>query len=324
MMHRVLVLGGYGNFGTIIARKLAGETGIAVVVAGRNASRAAAFARDLGTQSAHLDADAPDLAAKVSKLRIDTLISTAGPFQGKDYSVPRAAIAARAHYIDLADARHFVCGIAALDGEAKARGVLVASGASSVPALAAAVVDSFLPEFSVLEDLKHGICSSEKTPGVATVAAVLGYCGRPFEVLEGGQWKSVYGWQELERRTLAHVGPRWFANCDVPDLEVFARRYPSLRTLRRRGRAARWNSWGTVEAPCTCKCPEWGMTDCVIDGFGKLPRAPTADLISHAWLRSRWRRSWRQEVSGRGAPCLASDWSASKSTWRSLTTSICV
>jgi hypothetical protein len=44
--------------------------------------------------------------------------------------------------VDLADGRDFVCGIDVLDPQAKAAGVLLLSGASSVPALSSAVVDA--------------------------------------------------------------------------------------------------------------------------------------------------------------------------------------
>ena len=57
------------------------------------------------------------------------------PYGRDPYRVARAAIAAGAHYIDLADDGAFVAGIGALDEEAKAAGVAVISGASSVPAI---------------------------------------------------------------------------------------------------------------------------------------------------------------------------------------------
>jgi hypothetical protein len=83
-------------------------------------------------------------------LRVGTVIHTAGPFQGQDYTVARAAIDAGCHYVDLADGRQFVTGIVALDAAAKSRGLTSASGASSVPALSSAVVDHYLPEFKTI------------------------------------------------------------------------------------------------------------------------------------------------------------------------------
>lgn len=230
---RVLVLGGYGNFGSLIVRRLATIEGLRVLVGGRDQKRASALAAEVGGEAVCLDMNQPTLAGRLRELRVDMLISTAGPFQGQDYRVARAAIAAGAHYADLADARAFVCGIAELDRAARSAGVLVCSGASSVPALSAAVVDEFLPLFARLDAIDHGISSSAKIPGLATLQAVLGYCGKPLRVWRDGQWQTAHGWQGLSaHRFPAPLGRRWMALCDVPDLELFPARYPGLRQVR--------------------------------------------------------------------------------------------
>lgn len=228
----VVVLGGYGNFGQVIVRKLA-ASGMRVWVAGRDLRKAETLARETGCQALQLDMHAADLAERLRRLGAQLLISTAGPFQRQDYRVPEAAIAAGMHYVDLADARGFVCGIGELDARARAADVLVCSGASSVPALAAAVIDELLPRFSRLDSIWHGISSSEKTPGASTLTAVLDYCGKPFQQWRDGRWQNVYGWQDLHRHEFpAPLGPRWVANCDIPDLQLFPGRYPGVREVR--------------------------------------------------------------------------------------------
>lgn len=230
---RVLVLGGYGNFGSLIVRRLSGIEGIVVLVGGRDQRRASELAREVGGEAVCLDMNQPTLAGRLNELKVNLVISTAGPFQGQDYRVARAAIGARAHYIDLADARQFVCGIHELDRAARSAGVLVCSGASSVPALASAVIDELLPRFQRLESIHHGISSSAKIPGHATVAAVLGYCGKPLRQWRQGRWQSVHGWQGLSRhRFPAPLRQRWLAHCDVPDLELFPQRYPDVQDVR--------------------------------------------------------------------------------------------
>lgn len=234
-MHTVLVLGGYGNFGAYISRALAQESAIHLLVAGRDEKKARRFAVTLGLPEAQgiaLDADVTSLTKRLAALQVDTVIHTAGPFQKQDYRVAQACIEAGCHYLDLADGRDFVANIGKLDAEARTAGVLVASGASSVPALSSAVVDYFLPQFSRLDAIRHAIVSGAKTPGLATLRAVLGYCGKPFTRLEQGFWKGVIGWQQLHRRHYPEpIGPRWLGNCDVPDLAVFPQRYPGVRTV---------------------------------------------------------------------------------------------
>lgn len=234
-MHTVLVLGGYGNFGAHICRALAHDDNIRLLIAGRNLGRAERLAVELGLPARRaqvVDAEVTTLSSELQGLAVDTVIHTAGPFQQQDYRVARAAIEAGCNYIDLADAREFVAGISVLDASAKAAGVLVTSGASSVPALSSAVVDRLLPEFSKVDSIRHAIVSGAKTPGVATMKAVLGYCGKPFVRLQDGMRLGVHGWQDLHlRRYPAPVGTRWLGNCDVPDLALFPQRYPGVRTV---------------------------------------------------------------------------------------------
>jgi hypothetical protein len=229
----VVVLGGYGYFGTSIARALAASKDFDVVVAGRDEARAAALAGAIGARHARIDATDAALAARLADARANLVVNTVGPFQRRDHAVARASMEAGAHYVDLADAREFVCSVGALDAQARARGVLVVSGASSVPALAAAVVDHFLPEFGALHEIEHGISSSSRVPGAATLDAVLATCGRPIARLREGEWVTAFGGQELRRHRFARPPmARWIGNVDVPDLALFPERYPGVRTVR--------------------------------------------------------------------------------------------
>jgi hypothetical protein len=126
-----------------------------------------------------------------------------------------------------------VCGITALDGEARAAGRLVAPGASSVPALSGAVVEHFRPSFAEIHAIDIAISSSADVPGYATLAGVLGYCGKPMERWEGGAWRIAYGAGDLRRhRFTSPAMGRWIGNGDVPDLELLPARCPGVRSVR--------------------------------------------------------------------------------------------
>ena len=231
--YRVLILGGYGHFGTRIGRALAGVA--TLIVAGRGEHKARAAARALGPvhEGIALDFTAHDLAERLRALRADAVVHACGPFQGQDYHVAQACIAAGAHYIDLADGRAFVAGIAALDAAARERGVLVASGASTLPALSSAVIDDYRAHFLRIDTIDISIAPGQRTPrGVATLEAVLSYCGKPFEVWEQGAWRTVYGWQDVHRYRYSDFGTRWLARCDVPDLQLFPARYAGVQRVR--------------------------------------------------------------------------------------------
>ena len=234
-MKRVLIIGGYGNFGSYIARALATDPNISLLIGGRSKSKADAFA-------AGLDAANPangcvldiyqDVQARLREIGPDIVIHTTGPFQLQDHRVARAAIAAGAHYLDLADARHFVATIGELDEEARTAGVAVIAGASSVPCLTGAFIDRYRSRFQRLESAIYGIAAAQATNrGLGTAAAILSYVGKPFTILRNGQPKRVFGWQGLHAVRYPELGLRLFGYCDIPDLELFPERYPELRNL---------------------------------------------------------------------------------------------
>jgi hypothetical protein len=230
---RVVVLGGYGNFGARISRALAGDPSIDLVIAGRDGARYAALAGELGAAHAVLDSSAADFAQQLQSTGCELLIHTAGPFQGQAYEVAQAAARVGAHYVDLADGRRFVCDFApAMDAAFRAAGRCAVAGASTVPALSCAVVDHALGEFSRLDTIDICIAPAQRAPrGVATLAGVLSYCGEPVRVWKEGRWQDVIGWADRTRVDFARLKTRRGAVCDIPDLELLPSRYPQAHSV---------------------------------------------------------------------------------------------
>jgi hypothetical protein len=160
------------------------------------------------------------------------VVDAVGPFQGADYGIARAAIAAGCHYLDIADATLFVAGIAALDAEARSAGVSVISGASSLPALSGAVAERLAEGLGRITAVEIVLSASSRgTAGRSVTAAILSYLGRPVRLRRGGRWTSAYGWQELRRFDFAVAGTpplraRLAAIADVPDLALLPSRLP--------------------------------------------------------------------------------------------------
>lgn len=231
-MKRVLIIGGYGNFGSFISRSLVKHDKIKLVIAGRSLNKAEALAQEINAEAAVIDIH-ESLGARLQEIKPDIVIHTSGPFQSQGYDVAEACINCGAHYIDLADGREFVSGIDCLDLKAKQANTLVVSGASSVPCLTSALIDHYRESFKALESLDYGITTAQKTTrGVATTAAILSYTGKPFKTHIDGEEQVVYGWQGLRSRKYPGLGLRLLGNCNVPDLELFPKKYPELKTVR--------------------------------------------------------------------------------------------
>ena len=231
---RIVVVGGYGNFGARICRALAGDAQIELIVAGRDERRAAAFAAALpAAAAAMLDTSAADFDLRLRAIEPGLVIHTAGPFQGQGYGVAQAVARCGAHYIDLADGRRFVCDFAAAaDASFKEVGRVAISGASTVPALSSAVVDDLRDRFAELDAIELCIAPAQRARrGEATLAAVLSYCGEAIPVWRQGRWQTRIGWAEPARIRFAHMAPRLGALCDIPDLELFPRHYAGVRDV---------------------------------------------------------------------------------------------
>ncbi len=291
-MHTILVLGGYGFFGSRISQALAANEGIRLLIGGRNIAQAQSAVSKLelsSSQAIAIDAHAANLSERLVELKVNTLIHTAGPFQNQDYSVALAAISAGVNYIDLADGRDFVAGIEQLDSLARERGVFVTSGASSLPALSSAVVDRYLLRFKRLETIRHGIGSGARAPGLATMQGVFGYCGKPYTRLQAGHWQTVYGWLDLQHYHFPKpVGARFLGSCDVPDLVLFPRRYQDVQTV----------TFHAGFASASAHLFVWGASQCV--RLGIIPSLSSFVTPLH-WI-SQWLEPF---ISDKGAMFVA-------------------
>ncbi|MFA5951829.1 MAG: saccharopine dehydrogenase NADP-binding domain-containing protein [Hyphomicrobium sp.] len=224
-------------FGSRAAERLARDPDLDLVLCGRNAERAEKAAAALNETARAAISHAVIDASSVDPRRIEAVganivIDASGPFQTASYNLAKACIGARCHYIDLADARAYVTGITGLDDAARGAGVLVASGASSVPGLSSAVVAAYAGKFQCMRKLEIGISPGNGfDPGLSTMASVLSSVGQPIEILARGSRVTVYGWQGLRRRRIGGAGERWLGYVDVPDLELFPKAYPDLESV---------------------------------------------------------------------------------------------
>src|SRR5262245_10784819 len=129
---RVVILGGYGTFGSLIAEQLA-RSDVQLILAGRDAVKVQSVAASLNAGFVCCDVrNAAALTKAVSGAQL--VINAAGPFQARDYSIPQLCIENGCNYIDLGDGRDYVAGISQLDESAKAHQVFVCVGASTTPA----------------------------------------------------------------------------------------------------------------------------------------------------------------------------------------------
>ncbi len=196
---RVLVIGGYGEFGGRLSELLLRD-GHHVIVAGRQLQKAEQFCHRLGGVALQLDINT-DLAL-ISNLNVSVVVDAAGPFQSYGdnehrYRVAHAALQSGAHYLDLSDDGHFIQGIGALDDFAKKHKRFALSGASSTPALSGAAVHAMRKRFSTLEKIETSILPGSRAPqGYSVMQAILAQVGNPVKFWRNNAWVECNGWSE--------------------------------------------------------------------------------------------------------------------------------
>lgn len=238
---KVLILGGYGNFGGRLARLLADEERLTLLIAGRDPAKADAFI-------ARLDAKAKlerfrfdrggDVEAQLRAAAPDIVVDASGPFQayGNDpYRVMKAAIANGVHYLDLADSAAFVEGVSAFDTQARERNVFAISGASTTPALTGAIFRALGAGMCRIDTYAGGIAPSPHAEiGLNVYRAIASYAGRRITLRRDGGDGEAYALVDARNFTIAPPGylplhRRRFSLIEVPDLKLFQRIAPSLR-----------------------------------------------------------------------------------------------
>ncbi|MBA3940585.1 MAG: saccharopine dehydrogenase [Sphingopyxis sp.] len=226
---RVLLIGATGVFGSRLAELAAKEKGIALTLAARDKAKLDALATRLGGLSVRqLDR----LAITGADLKdFDLVVDAAGPFQASAPTVIEAAIAGRVSYVDLADGRDFVAAIGEYDDAAKAAGISLTTGASSIPALSHAAIDTLVTGWRQVDSIRVGIFPGNRAPrGLAVVQAILSYVGHPVRLWRGGRWTAVPGWGLLHRWPVDGVGKRWASVCDTPEQDLLVARYRPTRS----------------------------------------------------------------------------------------------
>jgi hypothetical protein len=233
----VLIVGGTGVFGSRLVERLALSTQCTVLIASRSPAKAQQLIASLVARQPRATLQALQLDRErvtSEQLRASgafVVVDAAGPFQGCEPVLARAAITAGCHFIDLADARDYVTAFPQLDAQARVHCVLAVCGASTTPALSHAVLDEWAGA-GVPTEVAIAITPGNRAPrGLSVVQAISSYAGRPVRVLERGVTRTRAGWSLLHRRTLQGLERRWFSLCETPDLDLVPQRFASVRSV---------------------------------------------------------------------------------------------
>ncbi|MBZ6089016.1 MULTISPECIES: saccharopine dehydrogenase family protein [Streptomyces] len=124
---RLLVYGATGYTGKLVARH-AQQSGLDIVVAGRNRERITALGEELGLESRAFALDDPEI-VRAALDGITVVLNVAGPFRHTARPLMDAGIAAGVHYLDTTAEYDIFAAARSRNVEAQAAGVMIMSGA---------------------------------------------------------------------------------------------------------------------------------------------------------------------------------------------------
>ncbi|MFD0916515.1 DUF4166 domain-containing protein [Pseudahrensia aquimaris] len=237
---RVVVLGGYGVFGSRIATLLVRD-GMEVWIAGRRRSAVDAEVRRLGSLARPLEVDIDGDLSPIFEPNPQLVIDAVGPFgtytdRPDPYAVPRACLHHGADYVDLSDDATYTQGIVALDEEAQRLGRRVLSGASSVPGLSSIVASTLVEDMSEVVSIETAILPGNRAPrGTSVIAGIVSQLGRSIRVWRGGVWRPTPVWGEPAAIRLAPDLKRVGRMIEVPDLALFPAEFGARSVTFRAG-----------------------------------------------------------------------------------------
>ncbi|NNE21070.1 MAG: saccharopine dehydrogenase, partial [Rhizobiales bacterium] len=246
---KILIIGGYGAFGSRLVELLKDEPRLKLIIAGRSRSRAKTLCimpSKAELVPAEFDRDG-DVEAQIGWLEPDIVVDASGPFQsyGEDpYRVIRGALAAGADYLDLADSTEFVLGVSKFDDAVRASKKFVLCGLSTCPALSGAVVRALARDLASVERIIGGIAPSPYAGlGYSVVQGVLSYAGKRVGIVRDGHSTTAAGLVDSRDYTITQPGnvpmfTRRFSLIDVPDLKLMEAAWPQAGEV--------WFSVGTA------------------------------------------------------------------------------
>ena len=240
----VLMLGGSGVAGRILARLLLQESDAQVVIAGRDEARAARVAAQLGEQYSPARvsarrADAADAAAMDAALVGVDLLAVASSTPTHAGAVARAALRAGADYFDLQlSTAAKIDALETLSGRIVGEGRCFITDGGIHPGLSAAMIRALLPAFGRVEradasGLMRAEWSSYDVRPETLNELVDELRDFRVEALRDGVWRKV-SWRDMQKRM--DFGPPWGSEpCSLMYLEEMRRLPEVVPGLRESG-----------------------------------------------------------------------------------------
>lgn len=199
---RILILGGHGVFGRLLATELLATTAATVVLAGRTPRPAGATSTHAGKgeRTKTVTMDLHDPASIVPELAsVDVVVCAAGPFQTLSPELVLRSVGAGAHWLDISDDPGWIASVLhnpEIQRLAREQDLVVAPGLSTSPAISSALAELCLRELPSATSSRTAVFIGNRNPkGAGAIASALASCRSPLEDVDLLAFGHRRGWR---------------------------------------------------------------------------------------------------------------------------------
>ncbi|MDZ7289357.1 MAG: saccharopine dehydrogenase NADP-binding domain-containing protein [candidate division KSB1 bacterium] len=242
LLAKIIILGGYGNTGALIAKYLLQETNCEIVLAGRNKAKAEQFAVELNKQhqcdrvsGAFADAsDAESLKPVFANANMVVVASSTTQFTQQ---IAEAALASRCDYFDIQFSNAKIDHLKSIENEILSAGLCFITDGGFHPGLPAVMIRHIAEKFDQLQRARVGsvikINWRELSLGDATFAELIEFMNDfSGAVFKNGKWQKVRWLGMFDTIWMDFGGPFGKSYCvpmPIEEINSLPAKYPSLQ-----------------------------------------------------------------------------------------------
>lgn len=232
-MTNILILGGYGYTGRLLAKHLLAQTDTGIVLAGRNIKNAEFIAdqfRDDRVSCVYMDASEPD--SMIAALQNVDMMLVAAPTTQHTKKVARAALDAKVDYLDVQYSSKKIAVLNELASEIKQAGLCFVTEAGYHPGLPSAMVRYAAAQ---MDEIHSGVTAGYLNMGKdlpyseAVDELVEGFIDFQAQVFTDGAWTGPKKWVVRKFNFGEEIGVRTCYSMFFEELRDLPEIYPSLQ-----------------------------------------------------------------------------------------------
>lgn len=196
-MSTILILGGYGYTGKLLAKHLLAQTDVNIIVSGRSLEKAKSFADELNNPRVTVRrVDASDLDSLAQALQNINLCLVAAPTTHHAETVIRACINARVDYLDVQLSSKKLNALFAARNEVKQAGLCFITEAGFHPGLPAAMIRYAATKLDSIESaITAGYLNMQNLPYTEAVDELMEcFLDYQAQVYKKGAWTKPTSW----------------------------------------------------------------------------------------------------------------------------------